>query len=153
MIEVNVFYIQLSEYIIALLVLAFSKAHNTCLDYTKKLSIHAFWKKMIVAISIALFQYITIFTVSFIDYCYGIGLFIQYVIEIGYITFLIMVWLQCFYAYFKSIPKSLMLIVAWIINQIWGFIPSIISFIIFTLMAFIFLKRSLVIKEQGGASN
>lgn len=153
MIEVNVFYIQLSEYIIALLVLAFSKAHNMCLDYTKKLSIHAFWKKMIVAISIALFQYITIFTVSFIDYCYGIGLFIQYIIEIGYITFLIMVWLQCFYAYFKSIPKSLMLIVAWIINQIWGFIPSIISFIIFTLMAFIFLKRSLVIKEQGGASN
>ena len=153
MIEVNVFYIQLSEYIIALLVLAFSKAHNTCLNYTKNYLYMPFGKKMIVAISIALFQYITIFTVSFIDYCYGIGLFIQYIIEIGYITVLIMVWLQCFYAYFKSIPKSLMLIVAWIINQIWGFIPSIISFIIFTLMAFIFLKRSLVIKEQGGASN
>ena len=142
MIEVNLFWSRLSIYVVGLLIVAYSTAHHGYFDMTRKMSISAFMKWTIALIFIALVQYAMMFLDVNIPKYGGICIFIQYIIETGYITFLMTLWLRCYYSYFESFKKPAAVICLWIVNQFLGFVPSMFTFIIFSAAAFLFLKKS-----------
>lgn len=142
MIEVNLFWIRLSIYMAGLLIVAYSTTHHGYFDMTRKMSISAFMKWTIALIFTALVQYAMMFLDVYIPKYEGISMFIQYIIETGDITFLMTLWLRCYYSYFESFKKSAAVICLWGVNQFLGFVPSMFTFIIFSAAAFIFLKKS-----------
>ena len=142
MIEVNLFWIRLSIYMAGLLIVVYSTAHHGYFDMTRQMSISAFMKWTIALIFTALVQYAMMFLAVYIPKYEGISMFIQYIIETGYVTFLMTLWLRCYYSYFESFMKPAAVISLWVVNQFLGFVPSIFTFIVFSAAAFLFLKKS-----------